>query len=1740
MSDILCRWLNEELRLSKSIDPRSLSKEFSNGYLIGEVLHKYKLQEDFERFLKSNTESSKLNNFIRVGPTLQLLGISFNLRMAQSVMQEQPGAASHLLYQLYVLLQKKKRRGLSVTAIEAMQPSATASFHRLENDIYSERLRTLVKREADVKLQKIALNFEVKGQEVYDKSVMVKVGEEQKRKKVQAEMRLQDMEKHRQARKKQHEIIIGIQAATIQIPKPPPKRTLKHLERQQQNRRKREAEKVRLEIAEFENNRKMLLPAGGFGPSNLSADQINSFSSQRPHLQKAEELAQANNEYLQQIHQRLHKDAEARQQREKRRRLFLVEQLKAHEAQQDALREQQLVERLSRQSQQEKRLAVQLMLLHKQKDVIRQNRLFCEKQYQERREKDFQEALEKEAAEAHQARLDHAEEIQKEIELHDKLAAERKQASYQKHFDNCRHILEQMVDLAMKVGEYRLLTDNLIPWKLMQEWKQVFLSGKSLYDSGSLEDVTGDPTPEQKDDLEKQEILNDRDYDEYTSMTGEWAWPEEAEAKPPPSKNNLLGHAVLRMQTMVNPHKPVTPPPMFPLFTLKACVLGKVFSGKSTSLAKVAQEKNIHILAVGDLVQEALAACQLGKQGHECTEGGETSTPKDIDQLEKEDGDELSENSEKLTAQLLQQATKKTSERPLKAQLGAAAENLLRKGCIVPDELLVDIVVEAIRAIPGDSGWVLDGFPGNINQAKLLEKALGGLDPEERMKSNRRANLLTDTNPHPETPLAPPALDLVVLLDVSDEEVIRRAVKQPCEERSSGKSNSGPPEMTSELASDLVSDLAVVSDGDQIFEKRQVQHRIAAFQETWPKLEKWFSGKHNILVKLNAELSEELLCRKLESILGEAMVQSENVEEVVLDSEQTAEASVIQVASPVSASQSITSLQDESLTPGVKPSTPHSPKGEDTKFTMLSSFDNNHGGNTGASSTASMPDSTTWTYVDQPLPKEIPEYLVPYWDIVCNSYVTNVKVVMQKLRKEHVLIIHHLFNIREEFKQFLQRPDMKQEFVSQWQTDYNNIPEDIREDEETKAELYQRLDDLRERLWDMCDKRKGEALQERTSFTSDGWLHDHTARVINHFATLMQVEVDRFQNTVCILRDYYKGMYLPVLPDQGSEFTCIPLLDIVEPGTLRDHTMSSERVTQSATERDNEQDEKNINILRPLIPRRPPSTDMASTNQNDLHDLDEKILKDIYETALTAVNNMVSVEAAQREVEENEEAQRKIGVEGLQSLSQASAYKASSTKVMKKAGVKNKGPPPPVEEPSPLPPTEEDPEEVYKRSIRTRIRQEYAAALEHEEGAVRVRLELVQSRALCMVKGLHKRAEQVFLTMEEWLDARFLAEMTSIDQLSSLVCQHIESATKLHSKLILVDTDFFLNDDDVLVTNPPPCTPHLVPPSENTFNILQLEAFYQQLRKMAPTGVLYKDDFLKILQSLTSGANTLPDLWMYTSETQLVELVSLLTQDSDMLDWRRFLLSASLPWPTLTLAQLQQVLDQFKMADAQATGTLTEEQYLQVDLWSHSEPAMALPMPDHRLANLRKFFFMLFADPDSSPACVDYVTMLLYLAAHPDPEQGFIRALSVVMGQPLPLPTSRRLLQSLPCMEEGVSESTEVEEEVEEESQRGARSVEGVTITALLIVICHGGAGVTSQNHIQSKGRSSEEYKQDFEKVYRELGYEVDDQIPFSILSEHPFIQKLIESSTKYQLIDIHKVLQVQRSEEEPLSLAAS
>uniref|UniRef100_A0A5G2RJD9 Sperm flagellar 2 n=1 Tax=Sus scrofa TaxID=9823 RepID=A0A5G2RJD9_PIG len=1776
MSEILCHWLNQELKVSQTVSPKSFAKAFSSGYLIGEVLHKYELQDDFAEFSEKRISSAKLNNFSRLEPTLHLLGVQFDQNVAHDIITEKPGVAMKLLYQLYIALQRKKKSGLTGVELQTMQPLTNTKLQNMKSEAFRDRLRNLIPRQTDVSLMRVSHRFQEKYKYKDEDLVHTHLKKLENFQKLQEEQRSFNIEKQRLSRRRQNEIMAQIQAAIIQIPKPASNRTLKALDAQKMMKKKKEAEDVANEIKKFEalikkdlqakeSASKTSLDAAG----QTTTDLLNTYSD---------------DEYIKKIQKRLEEDAFAREQREKRRRRLLMDQLIAHEAQEEAYREEQLVSRLMRQSQQERRIAVQLMHVRHEKEVLWQNRIFREKQYEERRLKDFQDALDREAALAKQAKIDYEEQALREKEMHEQIAAERVQARYKKHYSICAEILDQILDLSTKVADYRMLTNNLIPYKLMHDWKELFFNGMPIYEQASLKHLSAKPSTEQLIELEKRDLLDNNDYEEYKNMVGEWALPEEMVDNIPPSDNRILGHVIHRLIEHSLPPQVESTAPELPSFAIKGCLLGKTFSGKTTALKFLQKYFPIEVLSIDTLVQEAIqafhnnekvsGALQLQKAAEEKAspvrqESGDRS--QNLHNVLSAEGTPETEGTKKTPKAEEVIASASLSELTTRAQLGAKSEKLLKKGKSISDTLLVSIVVNAINQIPIYKGWILDGFPMTLNQAKLLEEALTGFNRnliELEGKKSQISTLAVDPTASREVPLPPSAFDFVMLLDISDNTSLNRMNDIMAEAFLSETPHENINQRVAAENQDM--------DEDQNL-RDQIQHRIIGFWDHWPSLEQWFTEPENILIKMNAEVDEQSLCQKVKEMFMAEIMKKENKakkKSEEKEAEKKEEFSLPEATPPTPPAPPPSEPEKEkeahppherSKTPTAKgkpasepphgnrespqegkgkksetsPKRKGSPRGKSPGGkapVKKSPADSTDVSPVPAVPPPSKPGSEEWVFVNEPIPEEIPLFLVPYWKLIENSYINSIKTVLRHLREGQHTVLAYLYDTRTGFQQFLRRPDHKQNFVSQWQADFNSLPDDLWEDEETKAELHQRVNDLRDRLWDICDARKEEAEQERLDIINESWLQDSTGIAMNHFFSLMQAELNRFQDTKRLLQDYYRGMECKIPTDDTKRLTRVPLVQLDNKDTLE------------------------FQLRIPLVPRRSISPESAlskpkikallkgnidySLENVELNfEADEKVVMDTWQQASLAVSHMVAAEIHQRLMEEEKENQPADTKEKPPQTAANKKVKKEPPK-KKREDKKGKGKSPPMAESAPVITVEEIAEMERKNELRLRIKEEHLAALQFEERATQFRLELIKTKALAFLEDLVTKAD-VYKLMEKWLGERYLNEMASVEKLTEVARYHIETSTKIQNELYLDQEDFFINGNiKVFPDPPPPVRPPPVEKEENgTLTIEQLDNLRDQFLDIAPKGVIGNKAFADILLDLVTlnlGTNNFPSSWMHLTQPELQELASLLVINSELVDWRKFLLVAALPWPIPLEEELLETLQRFKAVDEEQLGTVTFEQYLQAGLWFTGDkdikiPANPLePLPFNRQEHLIEFFFRLFADHDKDPPRLDYTEMLLYFACHPDGMEGVYRALSVATGshvfQPIETPvlvaekTSSFIdmspTEEYPEPEDNfISEERELQEEGEEKEEDIPENANTEMISMeTLLKVFRGGNEPQDTNRFASYPKTESIYSENFIKVFQDLGSKNLEPIEVAVLLKHPFIQDLIRSYPDYKI----------------------
>jgi hypothetical protein len=115
-------------------------------------------------------------------------------------------------------------------------------------------------------------------------------------------------------------------------------------------------------------------------------------------------------------------------------------------------------------------------------------------------------------------------------------------------------------------------------------------------------------------------------------------------------------------------------------------------------------------------------------------------------------------------------------------RLGEIALKSLNLGEAIQDEIVVHLIIEQIKRLPKEKGWVIDGFPLTYNQAKLLEKGLTGYDDEKPFPVRPKKESILAPNPKPDPP--PPkhvsSIDLIINLEVENETILKRSAGRFC------------------------------------------------------------------------------------------------------------------------------------------------------------------------------------------------------------------------------------------------------------------------------------------------------------------------------------------------------------------------------------------------------------------------------------------------------------------------------------------------------------------------------------------------------------------------------------------------------------------------------------------------------------------------------------------------------------------------------------------------------------------------------------------------------------------------------------------------------------------------------------------------------------------------------------------------------------------------------------------------
>jgi adenylate kinase len=170
-------------------------------------------------------------------------------------------------------------------------------------------------------------------------------------------------------------------------------------------------------------------------------------------------------------------------------------------------------------------------------------------------------------------------------------------------------------------------------------------------------------------------------------------------------------------------------------------------------------------------------------------------------------------------------------------ELGKKAKTYMDQGLLVPDELVVDLVVDRLKEEDAKKGYVLDGFPRTIPQAEALDEAL---------KKNGEA------------------MEYAIDIEVPDASIIERmSGRRSCTQCGASYHITYHPPKKEGVCDSCGGELVLREDDKE----ETVKKRLSVYHEQTKPLIAYYSG-HGIIKEIDGTMGMEEVFQAITEILG--------------------------------------------------------------------------------------------------------------------------------------------------------------------------------------------------------------------------------------------------------------------------------------------------------------------------------------------------------------------------------------------------------------------------------------------------------------------------------------------------------------------------------------------------------------------------------------------------------------------------------------------------------------------------------------------------------------------------------------------------------------------------------------------------------------------------------------------------------------------------------------------------------
>jgi adenylate kinase family enzyme len=585
--------------------------------------------------------------------------------------------------------------------------------------------------------------------------------------------------------------------------------------------------------------------------SSLSQDQIIQYLSHSDHTRidpvshgklgpsssPPPPSLQDSQSYLEKIKMQRRELEVSRRNRDQRRKKLLVQLSQKEMECEGRAVEELLLLKLQRASKQERRIGEQLLQTRHEKEVMRENRVLRQEQYTHQRDLEFRQALTREKFLFKQDMEGYRDQVGMHMVQHVELMRMRREKDHDRSMLWIRtHLVEELINLAFKISDYKLLTDGKeVPQRRLGDWKRIIHEGLSIrefeeVDWGKnqiscleVEKVVSDLPPEIK-------LLDSEEFHNYLNYGGAWDSQLDGVIR----NNDNLAAVIEQLVSLTKVEEQGRDRVTLPNCPLRISILGKKFSGKRTVASGVAKKYGMSVLYMDDLIKDAIS---------------------------------LAEVTQKTKARNSPPETKDGKKAPLtKTQIGAKIQLALLEGASPDDTLLVQLAIDAMshETEPGLGGWILVDFPKTKLQAQMLERELSGYeDPKPSKKgdlkrsgkgsgpnsgANRNRSMIAGTDNPADAQVGYPTsgFDAFFLIDAKNETCFKRAVGQvvdPLTGQGYHLENKPPPIN----APGTIERLVPVDDASRSIS--QLQYHLAAFEGEQEELVDWIGQFKNLNVR---------------------------------------------------------------------------------------------------------------------------------------------------------------------------------------------------------------------------------------------------------------------------------------------------------------------------------------------------------------------------------------------------------------------------------------------------------------------------------------------------------------------------------------------------------------------------------------------------------------------------------------------------------------------------------------------------------------------------------------------------------------------------------------------------------------------------------------------------------------------------------------------------------------------------